>query len=251
MHALLTMAGVATATSAIAQDAPSIPFATGERFTYAVRMARVGTIGHGAMWVEGPVLVRGELTLILRFDVLAGVGPVRGEDRTTSWFNVQQMASLRYAKHERHPFSRHDEAVEIFPDGRRWTGAAGDSGVSPTSAPLDELSFIYFLRTLPLADDSVHLFTRHFDVGRSPTRVQVIGHETIQTKAGAFRTIVVEMGVRDPQRYEGEGVIRINLSDDAARIPVRIESAMRTFGSTVLTLESRTRAPDQRAASAP
>jgi hypothetical protein len=46
------------------------------------------------------------------------------------------------------------------------------------------------------------------------------------------------MRVKDPRRYKGEGVIRINLSDDDVRIPVRIESAMPVVGTAVMTLES-------------
>jgi hypothetical protein len=60
----------------------------------------------------------------------------------------------------------------------------------------------------------------------------------ISTPAGRFETIAVEMRVRDSRRYRGEGVIRINLSDDAMRIPVRIESAMPVLGTAVMTLQS-------------
>ena len=248
LRGLALLAGLAGPAGVIAQAAAPVPFAVGERFTYAVRASRMGTIGRGTMSVEGPIYVRGVSALVLRFEIKAGVGPFHAEDRTTSLLDVQRMASLRFTKHERHPFSSHDESVEIFPEARRWQAADGDSGVSPTDAPLDELSFIYFLRTLPLADDSVYLFSRHFDAVRSPTRVRVTGRESIETRAGAFRTLVVEMYVRDPGRYEGEGLIRINLSDDDARIPVRIESTMRGIGTTVLTLESRTPGAEPRAA---
>jgi hypothetical protein len=54
----------------------------------------------------------------------------------------------------------------------------------------------------------------------------------------------VEMRVKDPRRYKGEGVLRIHLTDDACRIPVRIESTMPVLGTTVLTLESHTHASD-------
>jgi hypothetical protein len=48
------------------------------------------------------------------------------------------------------------------------------------------------------------------------------------------------MRVKDPRRYRGEGVIRINLSDDDRRLPVRIQSTMPIVGNAVLTLESYT-----------
>ena len=105
------------------------------------------------------------------------------------------------------------------------------------NAPLDELSFIYFLRTLPLLDDSARTFVRHYDSDRNPVTVTVVGRDTLKTRAGEFPTIIVEMRVRDPRHYQGDGVIRINLSDDARRLPVRIESRMPVFGATVLTLK--------------
>jgi hypothetical protein len=113
----------------------------------------------------------------------------------------------------------------------------------PTTAPLDELSFIYFLRTLPLDSDSVERVTRHYDPARNPIAVRVIGRDTVRTNAGTFPTIVVEMRVKDARRYAGEGVIRLHLSDDAFRYPVRIESSVPVLGATVLTLESYTRPP--------
>ena len=51
------------------------------------------------------------------------------------------------------------------------------------------------------------------------------------------------MRVRDPRRYRGEGVIRIHLSDDAGRVPVRIESRMPVVGTAVMLLRARTVAP--------
>ena len=148
------------------------------------------------------------------------------------------MASRRFVKHERHLLSTRDDSVEMVGEERRWERADGVSGFSPTDAPLDELSFIYFVRTLALADDSASSFMRHFDTDRNPQTVRVTGRETLVTRAGTFPTIVVEMRVRDPRHYKGEGVIRISLSDDVRRIPVRIESRMPVFGATVLTLES-------------
>jgi hypothetical protein len=75
--------------------------------------------------------------------------------------------------------------------------------------------------------------------------VRVIGRDTIRTKAGTFPTVIVEMRVKDPRRFNGEGVIRLNLSDDANRYPVRIESSVPVLGKTVLTLESYTPAPQR------
>lgn len=224
--------------AASAGAAPHLPFAVGERLTYKVRVSRVGNVGSGTMWIEDASPVRGVDAWLLRFEFSARVGPVKAEDRTASWLDARHMTALRFTKHERHPLSRFDEQIELFPSERRWTAGDGRSGESPSAAPLDELSFMYYLRTLPLDVDSTFRFTRHFEAARNPTVVRVVGREVVETDMGSFRTLMVEMRVRDPRRYRGDGVIWINVSDDACRLPVRIQSAMPVIGSAVLTLSS-------------
>lgn len=238
--AVRSLAAVALVSSlfASAANAQHLPFSIGEKLSYRVSVSKLGNVGNGSMWVEGPVDIRGVNTWLLRFDFQAGMGPMKAVDRTSSWLDPMRMAAQRYTKHEKHVLSKHDERVEIFAAQKKWAGSDGASGVSPTDTPLDELSFMYFIRTLPLAPDSTYRFNRHFDPARSPTTVSVIRRETIATPAGRFQTVLVEMRVRDSRRYKGEGVIRINLSDDAMRIPVRIESAMPVIGTAVMTLES-------------
>jgi hypothetical protein len=214
------------------------PFYLGERLEYRVRLSGVGMSGRGAMWVDGPEMVRGVETYVLHFGFKAHMGPIRVSDATQSWLDPRRMASLRFVKKERHPFSSNDQDVAMYPDERRWSAADGDAGESLTNAPLDELSFIYFLRTVPLAADSVYRFDRHFDAARNPTVVRVVGHDSVSVGAGRFATIVVEMRVKDPERYSGEGVIRINFTDDERRLPVRIESTIPRAGTATMTLES-------------
>lgn len=221
---------------------PARPFYLGERLAYAVKLSAVGMKGHGAMWVDGPEMVRGVETYVLHFGFTARVGPIRVSDVTQSWLDPRRMASVRFVKHERHPLSSSDQDVALYPDERRWLTADGETGESTTSAPLDELSFIYFLRTVPLAADSVYRFDRHFDAARNPTLVRVVGRDSVSVGAGRFATVIVEMRVKDPERYSGEGVIRINFTDDERRLPVRIESKIPRAGTATMTLESLPRA---------
>ncbi|MFL5562715.1 MAG: DUF3108 domain-containing protein [Gemmatimonadaceae bacterium] len=214
------------------------PFAPGERLRYAVKLSAVGLRGHGAMWVDGPDTVRGTETWVLHFGFKARLGPVKVSDTTESWLDPRRMASLRFVKRERHPLSSHDEDVALFPEEKRWTAADGTSGDAITAAPLDELSFIYLLRTVPLATDSTYQFDRHFDAARNPTVVRVLRRENITVGAGTFATVLVEMRVHDPAHYRGDGVIRINLTDDERRLPVRIESTIPVAGTALLTLEA-------------
>lgn len=225
------------AATASAQERP-LPFGVGERLEYRVSVAKLGTVGTGSMSVEGPVDVRGTSTFALRSEIRARVGPLENTERAESWLDPTRMAALRYRKRARGAFSRNDDQVELYPDERRWTNRRGKTGQSPTAAPLDELSFLYYVRTLPLLSDSVATMDRHYDRMRNPVAVRVVGRDTVHTPAGAFATVVVEMRVKDPTRYGGEGTIRLHLSDDARRLPVRIESSVPVLGAAVLTLET-------------
>jgi hypothetical protein len=224
----------------------ALPFGVGERLTFRTRVARFGEIGGGTMWIEGPADVRGQSTYRLHFDVEARVGMVRVVNRTESWLDARdprRLRALRFHKHERQPLSKHDQRVELYPDERRWDAADGSAGTTATDAPLDELSYLYFIRTLPLVVDSVYRFDRHFEAERNPTTVKAVGREPVVTPAGTFRTLLVEMRVRDVRRYKGEGVLWINLTDDACRIPVRIQSRLPVVGASVLTLETHNHVP--------
>jgi len=221
-----------------------LPFDVGERLRYRVSLGRFGSVGEGEMSVAGPEEVRGTETLVLRSQVSARVGFVKTTERAQSWIDPIRMTALRYQKRTHGALTRDDEQqVELFPELRRWEDRRGRHGESPTSTPLDELSFIYYLRTLPLDAAAVDSVVRHYDAARNPITVRVVGRDTVRTSAGTFPAVIVEMRVKDARRYGGEGLIRLHLSDDAFRYPVRIESSVPLLGTTVLTLESVTRPP--------
>ena len=217
-------------------DVPSA-FAPGEVLSYKAVSGRFGAIGTGVMRVDGPVEMRGQSALQLSFDFRGRVGIFKLEDRSRSWIASGGFTSLRYERHEKSPLGNRSEEVEIFPAELRWQGTNGKSGDTPCEHPLDELSFIYFLRTLPLADGEEYSLTHHFDPGRNPVRLKVLGRERIEVPAGAFETVVVEMRVSD----ERIRAMRLYFSDDAARVPVRIESSAPWVGTTRLLLQSVSR----------
>jgi hypothetical protein len=216
----------------------ALPFSVGEKLTYQVTLANGSKVGSATMWVEGPVDVRGTSTYLLRFDSRIQIMLLPAVSRSSSWFDPVRGASLRFLKHERNPLSHHDEAVNLYPGEKRWKSAAGDTGQSLSSTPLDELSFMYFIRTLPMTPGATYQFDRHFDSSRNPVTVSVIRREVIPTPMGELHVIRVEMRVRDPEHYGGEGVIRIHLTDDECRLPARIESTMSVIGTAILTIDS-------------
>jgi hypothetical protein len=215
---------------------PRFPFPLGEALAYRVHLSIGGNVGTGQMRVEGPVQERGVEVWVLQFEMLAQRGPIRARDHTTSWLDPKRFAITRFEKIERHPLSRSREEVLIDGDAQTWRD--GDGPVTPLGAvdPLDELSFLYFIRTLPLDRDTTFRVDRHFDPARNPTVIRILGTEVVETPAGIFRTRIVEMDVRDPKRYRGTGTIRINLDLDDCHVPVRVVSRMPILGVTTLTL---------------
>jgi hypothetical protein len=233
--AALALPAIATDTSA--QQPVDLPFAPGEKFEYAGRV-HVGVSVRASFRVEGPSELRGVTVWTLHSDVEGKVGFVRASNRAVSWLDPLHMSALRYTSRERHLFSKTDDDVNIFASEKRWSAEGGAEGPLVSDAPLDELSFLYFLRTLPLADEAELTVSRHFDAVRNPTIVRVVGREDVDVGAGRFHAVIVEMRVRDARRYKGEGVIRIHLSDDSCRLILRLESNMPDAGKATLTLTS-------------
>ena len=215
-----------------------LPFAVGERVAYDVSVDKGRKVGDGTMWIEGPVDVRGTSTYLLRFDSRVRIALLTGVSRTSSWFDPVRRLSLRFLKHERNPLTHDDVLVDMYPDQKTWKSVDGQGGTSPDDLPLDELSFIYFIRTLPLTPGATYQFDRHFDAARNPVVISIIRREVIPTPMGELKTVLVEMRVRDPKHYKGDGIIRFNLTDDQCRLPARIESTMPILGKAVLTMKS-------------
>ncbi|HYJ79213.1 MAG TPA: DUF3108 domain-containing protein [Longimicrobiaceae bacterium] len=215
----------------------SLPFGPGEACVYRGSSA-LGRIGSGTMAVDAGGAVEGRETYLLRFDFRGRVGVFTVSDQTRSWFDPAALASYRFTKRERSPITSRNDDVRMDAAGRRWDSPRGEGGAMATDAPLDELSFIYFIRTLALADGDVYRLTRHYDPRRNPVTVRVTGRGVTRVPAGEYRTVQVEMRVIDPARYRGEGIVRLHLTDDARRVPVRIESSIPRAGRMVLALEA-------------
>src|SRR3954470_15770290 len=195
--------------------AGGFPFQPGEACAYQGN-GPLGRMGSGTFAVERQDSA-GREAYVLRFDFHGRLGFVGVENHTRSYFDPAETASFRFTKNERSPFSTSRQDVRIDGAARQWSGSGArgaHGGQMPTATPLDELSFIYFIRTLRLAEGDSYSFTRHYDVERNPVRVRVIGRTTTHVPAGDFQTIEVEMRVRDTHAYGGEGVIRLHFTDD-------------------------------------
>lgn len=217
--------------TAWAQLDDSRPFGPGERLEYAISYGPFTVPGMGQLKVEGPSRLHDQDAVLLSFDIEATIAGHRVAHHARSWLSTSRFASLGYEMSEQSPIGR---------GARRWDwpGAPAPNG---SALPLDELSFIYLLRTLSLPEDGSLRLDRHYEPARNPVRVRVLKRQVMVLGGLPFSTVLVELRVRDPQRFAaagGEGALRIYFTDDAARIPVRLEVPSPLGPDLVLVLRS-------------
>ncbi len=239
--AALALTGTPDAAEA-RQPRVTLPFAPGETLEFQVRSSRFGTIGTATMAVGPREILLGREVLPLSMETEGRVTLFRFEDLARSWFDPRTLSAVRFEKVERHPLARRNEEVDLVSNPGLWVSMAGEVGRLGDPNPLDELSFIYFIRTMELAPGDVVALDRHFDEARNPVRVRAVKVDTLTVPAGTFPVLVVEMEVRDQERFgNGEGaVIRLHLTRDVRRIPVRVESTAPWVGGLTMDLESMT-----------
>ncbi|HUH05084.1 MAG TPA: DUF3108 domain-containing protein [Kofleriaceae bacterium] len=211
-----------------------VPFGVGERAEYQVKFGFL-SVGSGQMEVSGLDTVRGREVWHTIFRIRGGVPGYRVNDRLESWIDTRTLSSLRHWQ-ELHEGSRERERrFEIFP-GRTYVENERDP--QPTvDLPLDDGSFLYFVRTIPLEVGQTYSFDRYFRPDRNPVQIQVLRREQIRVPAGAFETIVIRPIIKSRGVFSENGRAEVWLTDDDRRLMVQMKSRL-SFGSLNLYLKS-------------
>jgi len=212
-----------------------VPFATGERADYSVKYGPF-SVGSGVMEVIGLDTIRGNETWHTIFRVRGGVPGFRVNDRMESWMDTRTLSSLRHRQELSEGSRERERQFEIFPDRGIYTEDAGDP--KPTVVfPLDDGSFLYFLRTIPLEVGKEYSFDRYFRPDRNPVRIRVIRKDTIRVPAGTYATVVVQPIINARGVFSENGRAEVWLTDDDRRLMVQMKSHLK-FGSLSLYLKS-------------
>jgi hypothetical protein len=241
---VLAMAFAAVAASTAA--APSqmararLPFGTGERADYQVKLGAV-SVGSGSVEVVGVETVQGVPTFHTRMRVSGGIPLARVDDRYESWIDAEGIFSRRFIQdvHEvRYRRLRNYEFDVVRRTWRRTDGNSTETGTLPTAEPLDDLSFMYYARTLPLTVGDQYRLTRYFKESGNPVILRVVRKETVTVPAGRFNTVVVQPSIHTSGLFGEGGRAEIYFSDDERRIPVLIKSRVPVVGSLTMALRS-------------
>ncbi len=211
-----------------------VPFGPGEEAIYQLKLG-ILSVGEGRLAVAGVDTVRGRATYRLEMGIAGGGGLV--DDKYQSWLDIQTLSSRRFIRdiHELNYDSR--RVFEIYPEKRRWERADADQqGNSASTQVLDDLSWVYFIRTLPLVVGETYTFNRYFKEEGNPVQVKVLRKESKEVPAGRFNTIVVQPIIRTDGLFGEGGSAEIYLSDDEHRHIVYLRSEIPIVGSLTLHL---------------
>lgn len=214
-----------------------VPFGPGETATYQVKFGFL-SVGEGRMSVAGIDRVRGNQAYRIDWTIRGGIPGARVNDRWQSWLDVADLYSHRYhtdLNEVRYKAVRH---WEFFPGEMSWLREdSGETGELASATPLDDVAFVYYVRTLPLEVGDVYTLPYYFRESGNPVVVRVLRKDRVEVPAGTFNTIVVQPIIRTRGLFSEGGQAELHFTDDHRRILVYLQSKV-SFGNLSLHLRS-------------
>ncbi len=214
------------------------PYGVGERLEYDVRFGAIRA-GRGSMEVKGIETIRGRPAYHTVFEVKGGIPFFRVHSVFQSWTDTASLSSLRFIQDQDEGPRERERHYEIFPDRQVYTErVAGEGEEQPSVAnPVDDGSFLYFIRTVPLEVGQTYTFNNYFRPDRNPVVIRVLRREQVKVPAGTFDAIVIQPSIKTRGIFSEKGQAEVWLSNDDRRIMLQMKSKL-SFGSLNLHLTS-------------
>ncbi len=239
---LATLSTVSTAPAAAqgaggAEVRRSLPFAAGETHRFDVRFG-VLRAGRAEMSVSNGPRIRGTQTMRFDLTLQGGIPLARVDNRITSWVEPRPFRSLRFIQDLDEVGTQRYRQFEMYPDSGfvSWEHGEGGREDLPSNTPLDDLSFFYYVRTLPLEVGDRYELPHYFRDSGNPVVIEVLRKEEIRVPAGRYQTIVVRPTFQTSGLFGEGGEAEVHFSDDRSRILVKISSRVSRIGSLTLSL---------------
>lgn len=220
--------------------AAAVPFRVGEKLEYDVKFGSL-KVGSGSMEVHELTEVRGVTTWHTVFRISGGIPFYRVNDRYESWFDVATLTTRRYHQDISQGSYEPKRHYEFF--NERGMYQENDKPEQPTVAmPLDDGSFLYFVRTIPLDVGQSYTFSRYFKPDANPVTINVLRRETITVRAGTFSTVVLQPMFKSKGIFSEDGKAEVWVTDDERRMMVQMKSKL-SIGSINLFLRAHNTTP--------
>jgi len=206
------------------------PFAVGETLQYEARLGML-PIGSATVAVSRMAQERGAQAFVFAASGEGRPLGIRVGAELTSWVGARGFNSLRFHRRVFQGASVDESQFRIIPDSSRYREDGNPQDWAAPSNPLDELAFLYYLRTMPLKVGATYLIPRYFKTGYNPIEVRVVGRDTRQLPGGRT-TPVLDLAISSRTLRMG-----VMLTDDARRLPVEMNFPL-PFGRVTLELTS-------------
>jgi hypothetical protein len=220
-----------------------VPFAVGETFEFRMqaKWAFVRGGGTASMAVQALDTVRGHPSYRLAFRTKGGITVFKINDVQRSWLDARELFAHRFEQKLNQTGYSRDRTYEFFPGEMRYFSEQNpsDSGTLATELPLDDVSFIYFIRTLPLNVGDVYTAARYFRSDGNPVTVRVLRRERITVPAGSFNAVVVKPIIRTKGLFSEGGEAEIWFTDDPRHMPLRVRAKV-SIATLTMELQSFT-----------
>lgn len=218
-------------------------FADGEQFQYSATYGgRIRVPAGGAeMRLVGRDTVRGRVVWKAMFIVDGGIPGARFHDTTASWFDSATFNSLRFMQHLHDPHYSASRDTQILPEERTYRTNNGEVHAS-LSDPLDDVSFVYLVRTLPLEPGQCYVLNRYFKPESNPVVVHVIRRDTVNVPAGRFPAVLLRPEIKTKGMFSRDGHAELWLADDSTRTVLQLKTGL-AIGSINLRLRHVGHAP--------
>ncbi|HEY7503887.1 MAG TPA: DUF3108 domain-containing protein [Gemmatimonadales bacterium] len=214
-------------------QAPNYPFAVGETLQYEATLGYF-PIGTATASVVRTTQERGTDAFVFTATGEGGPPGWKARYELTSWTRSKGFASLRFHRRLTQGSKVDEERFQIVPDSGRYRQEGVDQDWAAPRDALDELAYLYYMRTVPLKVGQSFTMSRYFKTGYNPVRVRVTGRESLALFDG--RTVpcfTVELTSRG-------STVAVSLTDDARRLPVMVTLPL-PYGSVLLTLSGVSR----------
>jgi Protein of unknown function (DUF3108) len=213
-------------------------YGPGEKLTYdlAVGGAKVGS---GSLAIEDTLTIDGRQTYHSVFSIKGGFLFVKVNDRLESWFEPVTATSHRFYQRLNEASYHAERFFDFYPD-RAKMHQRGVEERESVPEPLDDVSFFYFVRSVPLKIGETYTFTRYFRPDNNPVIVKVLRKERLKLDSGTFDTIVLQPIIKSGGLFAEGGEALIWVTDDDRRIMVQLKAKMPVLRSLDLYLKSYT-----------
>lgn len=228
-----------------ARKIASVPFGVHEKATFKVSFSGIG-VGSGSSEVVAVDTVRGEPVYHFVLKIKGGIPFAHVDDTYESWLDVGNLTSLRFHQNLQEVNYKANRTYDMFAAESVWRSvnhrASMDdpkrlqSGRLGSLQPLDDISFMYWARTIPLEVGKTYTFNRYFKADGNPVIVKVLRRDTVKVPAGTFATIVLQPIIKTKGLFAEGGSAELYFSDDARRMLVMMNTKM-SIGTLGLQLQ--------------